>query len=143
MSARTAHGWLLSVGAVLSMLSPSPPAGAEELSSYSGAQLYRRFCAACHGLSGHGDGPVASDMSVAVPDITRIAKRRGGVFPVADMRRVIDGRAVHPAHGVRLMPVWGYQFGIAQSTATPSSTTQSTDEMINRLVAYIQSIQSK
>ena len=116
-------------------------ADAQDLSGYSGPQLYQRFCAACHGPQGHGDGPVASDMNVEVPDITRIAKRRGGSFPVETIRRVIDGRDVHPAHGTRSMPVWGYEFRLANGTS--GKTEQQADQLIDRLVLYIQSIQSR
>ncbi len=37
----------------------------------SGKELYRRFCAACHGAEGRGDGPVAGSFKVEVPDLTR------------------------------------------------------------------------
>lgn len=33
------------------------PAFAQDLSGYDGPQLYRRFCASCHGKGGEGDGP--------------------------------------------------------------------------------------
>ena len=34
----------------------------------SGGQLYQQSCAACHGVSGEGDGPQAADLSI--PDLT-------------------------------------------------------------------------
>ena len=113
------------IGALLVALVCSVRVGAQDLSGYTGAQLYERFCAACHGLHGHGDGPVASDLSVEVPDITRIAKRRGGSFPADVIRRVIDGRDVHRAHGTRLIPVCGYQFRIV--TASAGHANEQTD----------------
>jgi len=116
-------------------------ASAEELSGYSGAELYRRYCAACHGVHGRGDGPVASDMNVVVPDLTRIAKRHRGAYPEDDVRRIIDGRAVHMAHGTRDMPVWGVQFGAAMSS--DSHPAESTNELLGRLVEYLRSIQAK
>ncbi len=64
---------------------------ADELSTYNGAQLYQRFCASCHGVHGLGNGPVASDLNVMVPDVTRIAHRHGGAYPAEDVRRIIDG----------------------------------------------------
>jgi len=109
-------------------------AGAEELSSYSGAELYQRFCASCHGRSGQGNGPVASELKVTVPDLTRIAHRHGGDFPAEDVRRIIDGRTVHMAHGTRTMPIWGYEFRAAQGE-------QPADELVIRLVEYLRSIQ--
>jgi hypothetical protein len=44
-------------------------------------------------------------------DLTRIAQRRGGHFPDADIAAQIDGRAMVAAHGSREMPVWGQRFG--------------------------------
>jgi len=115
--------------------------GADELSEYNGAQLYQRFCASCHGVRGLGDGPVASDLNVMVPDVTRIARRHGGVYPAKDVRRIIDGRTVHVAHGTREMPVWGYAFRLAGPTDT--SGGNSADELVRRLVEYLRSIQVK
>ena len=40
-------------------------------------------------------------------DLTRIAVRRGGVFPEGEIARHIDGRFEIGAHGTREMPVWG------------------------------------
>ena len=114
---------------------------AEDLSGYKGAQLYQRFCASCHGIQGFGDGPVASSIKSMVPDLTRIAKRHGGVFPAEQLRRIIDGRDVQPPHGTREMPVWGYEFRRAQ--VSDSSESQSADELIGRLVDYLRSIQGQ
>jgi len=36
-----------------------------------GAPLYDRHCAACHGASGHGDGPAGASLPVRPPDLTR------------------------------------------------------------------------
>ena len=84
--------------------------GAEDLAAYNSAQLYQRFCASCHGTGGFGDGPVAPSLKVMVPDLTRLAKRRGGEFPDDLVLRIIDGRAIQVPHGTREMPVWGYEF---------------------------------
>jgi len=76
-----------------------------------GHQFYVTYCSACHGMEGRGDGPVASDLRTRPADLTQIAKRRGGQFPVADIAAYIDGRADVRAHGSRDMPVWGERFG--------------------------------
>lgn len=78
-----------------------------ELLDYSGGELYDRFCAACHGGEGRGDGPVGRRLNVAVPDLTRIAERNDGRFPAGDVAATIDGRSLVVAHGTRAMPVWG------------------------------------
>lgn len=114
---------------------------AEELSGYTGAQLYQRFCASCHGTRGLGDGPVAPSINSMVPDLTQITRRHGGDFPSDQLRRIIDGRAVQPPHGTREMPVWGYEFRRAGASDAPGA--RSADQLVNRLVEYLRSIQSR
>jgi mono/diheme cytochrome c family protein len=79
----------------------------------SGKELFGRYCASCHGVSGRGDGPVAKSLATEVPDLTRFAQRHGGFFDRELVERVIDGRHVIGAHGTRTMPVWGEDLSIA------------------------------
>ena len=109
-------------------------------SHYSGAQLYARFCASCHGEHGQGDGRVAASFKIMVPDLTQIARRHGGTFPEAQVRKIIDGRTTLPAHGSREMPVWGFEF--LTQAATEPEPHQSSDELIARLTNYIRSLQT-
>ncbi|HEX6993896.1 MAG TPA: c-type cytochrome [Gammaproteobacteria bacterium] len=110
-----------------------------ELRDYSGGELFDRFCAACHGPEGRGDGPVASTLNVLVPDLTRLAERNGGTFPAGDVRDVIDGRAVVVAHGPRTMPVWGYEFWVEEGADIEAEAAAR--ELIDRLVRHVESIQ--
>jgi mono/diheme cytochrome c family protein len=73
----------------------------------SGQDLYSRFCASCHGISGRGDGPVAKSIRVEVPDLTLVTRRAGGKYPRERIVQIIDGRHILGAHGTRTMPVWG------------------------------------
>lgn len=114
-------------------------ASAETLSHYSGEQLYYRFCAACHGEQAEGNGPVAAFFKIAPPDLTRIAKRRGGQYPAEDIRKIIDGRDARAAHGTRQMPVWGMEFYYAD-TGNPDQQVQ-VEELIDRLVEYLRKLQ--
>ncbi|NKX43969.1 cytochrome c [Roseibacterium sp. KMU-115] len=84
-------------------------AGAAQAQSAAGAEEYARACATCHGLTGHGDGPLAEYMSVAVPDLTTISAGNNGEFPLLDIIHVIDGRTGVRGHG-SMMPVWGDRF---------------------------------
>lgn len=105
----------------------------------SGAELYRQHCAGCHGAAGRGDGPVASLMAVAVPDLTRVAARRGGRFPEDEVARIIDGLSPLAAHGTRHMPVWGYEF---YSPDQDDETAQrQAAERVDRLTQFLGSIQ--
>jgi mono/diheme cytochrome c family protein len=116
-------------------------ATAEDLSTYNGAQLYRRFCASCHGASGMGDGPVAPSLNVMVPDLTHIARRHSGEFPADLVRRIIDGRTVQIPHGTREMPVWGYEFRKAGEGDSDAGTAA--DQLVGRVLDYLRTIQKQ
>ena len=137
---RAGRQFVIAAGATLTLLL-SVRSGAEDLSGYTGAELYQRFCASCHGVHGLGDGPVADSLKVMVPNLTRIARRHGGEFPADQVRRIIDGRTVQPPHGSREMPVWGYEFGSA--AASDQTSAVSADELVARLLEYVRSMQMK
>jgi len=75
--------------------------------SLNGPDLYRGYCASCHGADGKGDGPVAPALNSKMPDLTTIAQRNGGVFPASQVNKIISGDQIILAHGSREMPVWG------------------------------------
>ena len=103
----------------------------------SGSELFLNHCAACHGATGEGDGPVAATMSVNVPNLRTLATRNGGTFPADNVTAYIDGREIEAAHGDRRMPVWGDIFrGPEQSTAQ-----RTVRRRIAALVAFIETLQ--
>jgi mono/diheme cytochrome c family protein len=113
---------------------------ADEPAELSGAQLYKEFCATCHGVSAHGDGPVALSLRQRVPDLTLLSKRWGGAFPADEVHRMIDGRSMPRAHGTTEMPIWGWEFyGYEGEDA---ARRRHVAELIDRLVEYLGSIQN-
>jgi len=119
--------------------SRNPTAQPFGLADLSGAELFERFCAACHGPEARGDGPVAQGLVTVVPDLTRIVERNGGRFPAQAIRETIDGRSPVLAHGSRTMPVWGYEFWVEEGADITAESDAR--ELIRRLVAYLESIQ--
>jgi mono/diheme cytochrome c family protein len=77
------------------------------IASLKGPDLFRAYCAPCHGEDGKGGGPVAPALNTNPADLTTIAQRNGGVFPAKRIRTIISGDEVVLAHGSREMPVWG------------------------------------
>ena len=75
-----------------------------------GKRQFDMSCASCHGVSGKGDGPMRPYLTVAPSDLTVLSKMNGGVFPLARVQEVIDGRTDVRAHGSREMPVWGARY---------------------------------
>lgn len=72
--------------------------------------MYLRYCGACHGPAGKGDGIAGSLMQPKPTDLTQIAKANGGQFPFQKVAGQIDGSATVRAHGDSAMPVWGETF---------------------------------
>lgn len=117
-------------------------AGMEAHADYlamSGAELYGRFCASCHGSGGRGDGPVSKALSVEVPDLTMLVRRQGTSLSKQTIERVIDGRHTVLAHGTRTMPVWGEEF--SRTELGNPDAERATRLMIDRLVAHVLSLQ--
>lgn len=105
----------------------------------AGARLYRESCASCHGVDGHGNGPVAPLIQAAVPDLTQISARHGGEFPADEVYKIIDGQSRPESRSPRNMPVWGYEFfghGSDDRIAHQEATAK-----VERLVEYLRSIQ--
>ena len=114
---------------------PSPPA---EL-SYSGSELFRTYCAVCHGRSARGDGPLAANMKKPPPDLTQFAARNGGTFPAALVAQIIDGRRPVTGHGGPDMPVWGDAF----KQSRLGSSEESVQARIKALVEYLETLQER
>jgi mono/diheme cytochrome c family protein len=82
------------------------------IQSLKGPVLYQAYCATCHGKDAKGNGPAVSALKVRPADLTHLAKRNGGKFPLDRVQKTISGDAPGtPAHGAREMPIWGPIFG--------------------------------
>lgn len=86
---------------------PARPQNQSAILPLDGGKIFSNYCASCHGVTGNGDGPVAPALKTKVPDLTTLARRKGGTFPVAWVRGIIAGDGRYAAHGSREMPVWG------------------------------------
>jgi len=105
----------------------------------SGAALFRINCAGCHGTNARGNGPIAEFINAPVPDLTRISVRSGGEFPTERIFQVIDGQSGSSVHGVRHMPIWGYEFFGSEEDDAKAHLEAS--QKVDRLVMYLRTIQ--
>jgi mono/diheme cytochrome c family protein len=101
------------------------------------------YCAACHGVNGTGDGPVAPELKSQPSNLTVLSKNNDGHFPYLRLVRVIDGEGSTTerylrAHGSREMPVWGEVF---RKEASSYSRYVNAQAKIMNIVDYIASIQ--
>ena len=127
------------IGISATMLAMAAVAQLFEPLDLSGEELFMRYCAACHGTDARGTGPVARTMNKRVPDLTRLVADPRDEFPAQAIRDAIDGRSMAISHGTRQMPVWGYEFWVEEGADVVAE--RNAREMINRIVAYLESIQ--
>jgi mono/diheme cytochrome c family protein len=106
------------------------------IESMYGPDLFRMYCASCHGQDGRGSGPTAGALKVPPPDLTVLARRQNGVFPRARVELIVRGPAT-ASHGSDEMPVWGPIFRALE----PSDAR--VHARIRNLVDHIASIQQR
>lgn len=107
-------------------------------SAASGQEMYKGYCAVCHGITGKGDGPAAPALKVPPPDLRTLAQKNGGKYPAMKVTAVIRGEETMAAHGSKDMPVWGNLFW--QMSGGHSSEVQ---QRVTNLTKYIESLQQK
>ena len=101
-----------------------------------GKVTYGRYCVSCHGPQAKGDGPLARDLRVAVPDLTTLAKRNGGKFPYDRVVQVIKVGETVRGHGTSDMPAWGDTFKKTKGTGEAT-----VDAAIKDLTQYLRTLQ--
>ena len=106
--------------------------------SNSGKEMFKTYCAVCHGTDAKGNGPAASAMKSQPADLTALAAKNGGKYPAAHVAAVIRGQATLPSHGSQDMPVWGQLF----SSISQGHESQVQQRTAN-LVTYIEGVQAK
>lgn len=128
---------LLALGAYAQGTRPGVPREPLLPKTTAGSELYRLYCANCHGLDAKGR-PSSPAMRTPSPDLTVLAVNHGGVFPREMVRDVIThGTGRSSAHGPTDMPVWGTIF----RAIDPKDTM--VDVRIDNLVRYIEGMQIK
>jgi mono/diheme cytochrome c family protein len=109
-----------------------------------GKREFDAKCAVCHGKDGKGLGPYAEQLKRTLPDLTTMARRNGGVFPVSKTYDTIEGAG--PGHGTRDMPVWGLDYTIQATEALPDLPYNQAIYVRTRIMAlleYLNQIQVK
>ncbi|MDA7430006.1 c-type cytochrome [Primorskyibacter aestuariivivens] len=75
-----------------------------------GKTTFDRSCAVCHGFDAEAQGNISELFKTPPRDLTTIAQRNDGVFPLERVYHVIAGDIDERAHGDSEMPVWGDYF---------------------------------
>ena len=134
---------LLAMSAMSAMAAVLPVDAWAEGDAVRGGELYALYCATCHGATAEGDGPTAELFAERPPDLTALAARNEGAFPMVEAARRIDGRDPVLAHGVP-MPVYGgfFESGAQVALRTPAGQTMLTSEPVADLLAWLESVQA-
>jgi len=102
----------------------------------SGAEIFKSYCATCHGSDAKGKGPMAAVLKVPPPDLTTVSKRNNGKFPEDRIASVLKNGVDVPAHGTAEMPIWG-------STFADIKTHRVVTMRVTEMIRYLESIQAK
>jgi mono/diheme cytochrome c family protein len=108
----------------------------EYTSPTSGVEMFKSYCAPCHGPDGRGTGPAAASLKKPPADLTQLSHKNGGKFPEAEVANTIKGEGAN-AHGSRDMPMWGDIF------RSVSNGNMGVEMRVKNLSDYIRGIQAK
>lgn len=106
----------------------------ENISAARGPEMFRAYCAVCHGVDGRGGGPAADSLKKRPADLTQLSRKNGGKFPAVRVAHVIQGDDVVASHGSRDMPIWGSVFRTLGDRETVKLR-------VENLAAYLESLQ--
>jgi mono/diheme cytochrome c family protein len=109
-----------------------------QTSPSSGQEMYRTYCAVCHGSDGKGGGPAASALKIPPTDLTMLSKSHGGKYPSMQVSSAISGEFALPSHGSKEMPVWGSLFW-----SISGGHQSEVQQRVANLTRYIESLQAK
>ncbi len=107
-------------------------------SAASGSEMYKSYCAVCHGTDGKGNGPAAAALKVPATDLTALAQKNSGKYPALKVAAVIRGEDQMAAHGSKEMPIWGNLFW--NMSGGHEAEVQ---QRVTNLNKYIESLQKK
>jgi mono/diheme cytochrome c family protein len=120
----------------LTVLCAAGEVALDTVAAAKGQVTFTRFCVSCHGPAGKGDGSIAGDLRVPVPDLTEMANRNGGKYPYDRVTRVIATAELVRGHGTVEMPAWGDVF--KKTRGTDEATIEAAIRDLNH---YIWSLQ--
>ena len=101
-----------------------------------GKREFETKCAVCHGLDGKGRGPYAEQLKKPLPDLTTMARRNGGVFPISRTYDTIEGAGA--GHGTRDMPVWGMDYTVQAAEQLPGMPYNQALYVRTRIMALLE-----
>lgn len=105
-----------------------------------GAQLYKEYCSACHGMEGKGDGPVGRFLKGPPADLRTLAQRNNGKYPADYVAATLRFGTDSSAHGTSDMPIWGPVF---RAQEDKHKNKRGADLRIRDLNEFVESLQQE
>src|SRR5271166_4875491 len=140
----TRSGYLLALAIMTSLMVLTSSAYAQQKLGFPpGRGSYIKYCGACNGDDGKGNGPKASTLKEKPTDLTQLSKNNNGTFPTAKMTRILDGSEAIAAHGSAQKPVWGHVFGAAEHAAGGNPEQTVARQRMQLILQYLEGIQEK
>lgn len=143
------HAKMLAIAALIMGVGGVASASEKIRKADPGKIEYENSCALCHGKDGKGSGAINDLLKKSPGDLTTLAKRNNGVFPVQRVYALIDGREVLSGHGDRDMPAWGNRYSSDSVKAAeyymdvPYDADMYARSRILSLIDYLSRIQAK
>jgi len=116
------------------------PVAIDYVNPSDGREMYAKYCASCHGLTGKGDSPAAPAFKHPPANLTRLAAENGGEFPALLVVYTLKFGPNDRAHGDIQMPVWNNIFREMDWYSMDDSIPQIRTRV---LTEYIKTLQSK
>jgi len=110
----------------------------EMTSAASGSEMFKAYCAPCHGKDGKGAGPAATALKIPPINLAQLSKRNNGKFPADHVATILRNGSTTGAHGSSDMPIWGPLF-----SQVSGRDTGVVEMRIANLIHYLESIQEK
>lgn len=108
----------------------------------AGRALFAENCAACHGPGGTGNGPLAAGLDTPPADLTKIASRRDGVWPMLEIMSIVDGYARRTNPRADMPVIAELTEGPMINFDTGNGITRQVPARLVAVVDYLESLQS-
>jgi len=99
----------------------------------NGEQMYKQYCAACHGPDGKGDGPAVHFLKTPPPDLTTLKLRNHGKYPAGTVKCALLNLGASHERAKLEMPDWGSLFW--------SQNQRVASLRVYNLTTYVESLQ--
>ncbi len=111
----------------------------KDIALKDGHEMYDHLCAACHGVTGKGDGPATPALGNPAPDLTQFGAATGNDYH-AQLEHVISGidRTVHK--DIVGMPLWFREFQNVRRDKFGHPRTAYANLKIHSLAEYVEEL---